>query len=176
MSRNIDELIRNLQKLEDGIHGVLLKTASVMAHDGKSLAERTIKDRGFGAKYSNNPIPAFYMYGKELNKSGRNYLDNSDEPVNWKGFRQSQGLQTNHVDLAYSTRMWKGMRPDDPINEGSFYFCYLGHNDQEGRNKMNWNFERYGDFIGKALEGQEELLKDVAIENLGNFIEEMLIN
>ena len=42
----------------------------------------------------------------------------------------------------------------------------MGHNDNEGRKKMNWNFERYGDFIGKALKGQEEVLEEVATENI----------
>ena len=40
--------------------------------------------------------------------------------------------------------------------------------------KMNWNFERYGDFIGKALKGQEEVLEEVATENILLLLEKFL--
>lgn len=148
MGRNIQDLIRNIEKFEGSLHEVLLKSATGMALNGKALAERIIKDKGIGEKYSET----------------------------YAELRESRGMQTGHVDLTFTTRMWEGMRPDDPINEGSKYFCYLGHNDQEGRNKMNWNFERYGDFIGRALEGQEDVLIEVAIDEVGRLIEDVLIN
>jgi hypothetical protein len=39
---------------------------------------------------------------------------------------------------------------------------------------MNWNFARYGDFIGKGLKGQEELLQSVAEENIRQLLDELL--
>ena len=115
------------------------------------------------------------MYEKALNARGKSYLDELDgEGTNWGEFRQAQGLQNKHVDLSYSTRMWKGMRPDEVQEENGRYFCLMGHNDNEGRKKMNWNFERYGDFIGKALKGQEEVLEEVATENILLLLEKFL--
>lgn len=161
------DLINNLKDIEEALPEVLKKSATVMAHDAKALAERIIKEKGFGETYSTNEIPPFWLYEKALNASGKSYLDNLDgEGTNWGEFRQAQGLQNKHVDLSYSTRMWKGMRPDEVQEENGRFFCLMGHNDNEGRKKMNWNFERYGDFIGKALKGQEEVLEEVATENI----------
>lgn len=181
MARHIRELIENLRKVQDQIDGVLLETASVMANDAVGLASHIVTEKGFGETYSDKMVPAFFFYGKELNGSGKTYIENlEDDPesdgTNWGLFRKAQGRQNSFVDLNYSTKMWGGMRPDEPQQVGSAYFCYLGHNTQEGRNKMNWNFQRYGDFIGKALKGQEDLLREVAEENIGRLIDEILIN
>ena len=164
---SLRDLIENLKGIEEALPEVLKQSATVMAHDGKALAERIIKDKGFGEVYSSNEIPSIWFYDKTLNASGKSYLDNLDgEGANWGEFRKAQGLQNKHVDLAYTTRMWKGMRPDEVVEKDGKYLCWMGHNDNEGRNKMNWNFERYGDFIGKALVGQEDVLHDIAVENL----------
>ena len=180
MARLIQELIHKLKSVQDNLDLILMDSASVMAHDAKGLAERIIKEKGFGASYSTKTYPAFFFYGKQLNAKGSAYLetiqdDPESEGTNWGLFRKAQGLQNSHVDLTYTTRMWKGMRPDEPQKEGSRYFCYMGHNDQEGQKKMNWNYERYGHFLGKALEGQEEILREVAEENIRNLIEETLM-
>ena len=164
---SIRDLIENLKDIEKELPEVLKQSATVMAHDAKARAERIIKDKGFGETYSTKEIPPFRLYGKEIRASGKSYLDSLDgEGTNWGEFRKAQGLQNKHVDLAYTTRMWKGMRPDEVIEKDGKYICWMGHNDNEGRNKMNWNFERYGDFIGKALEGQEDVLHDVTVENI----------
>ena len=179
MARYIRELIDNLKMIEDRLPAVLLETASVMANDAIGLAVETITEKGFGESYSKNLVPQFFFYGKELNASGRKYLERLDddpesEGTNWGLFRKAQGRQNAFVDLNYSTKMWGGMRPDKPQQVGSFFFCYLGHNNREGRDKMNWNFERYGDFIGKSLRGQEDLLREVAQENIIRLIDEIL--
>ena len=161
------DLINNLKDIEEALPEVLKKSATVMAHDAKAMAETIIKNKGFGELYSTHEIPSYRLYGKELRSSGSSYLDSLDGgTTTWAKFRQAQGLQNKHVDLSYSTRMWKGMRPDEVQEENGRYFCLMGHNDNEGRKKMNWNFERYGDFIGKALKGQEDVLEEVAIENI----------
>lgn len=180
MARYIQDLIRNLKALEEQLDNVLLETVSVMAHDAVGLASSIITEEGFGATYSEKVVPAFFFYGKEFNASGKKYIealqDNPEsEGTNWGDFRKAQGRQNAFVDLNYSTKMWGGMRPEEPQKVGSTYFCYLGHNNQEGRDKMNWNFQRYGDFIGKALEGQEDVLRQVAEENIGLLINEILI-
>lgn len=178
MGRPISELIQAFKKLEEGLDDVLLKTASVMAEDAVGLANSIIVEEGFGAKYSEKVVPAFFFYGKELNAGGKKFIealeDNPDSNgTNWGDFRKAQGRQNAFVDLNYSTKMWGGMRPDEPQKVGATYFCFIGHNNAEGRNKMNWNFERYGDFIGKALKDQEDLLREVAEENIKIFLDEL---
>ena len=169
------DLINNLKAIEKELPEILRQSATVMAHDGKALAERIIIDKGFGESYSTNEIPSYWLYGKELNASGKTYLDNLEgEGTNWGEFRKAQGRQNGHVDLNYSTRMWKGMRPDEVQQNGNIFICFMGHNDNEGRNKMNWNFDRYGDFIGKALIGQEDVLFEIAEENIFKLLEKYL--
>ena len=180
MGRSIRTLIENLKRFEEQLDSILLETASVMANDAVGLASHTITEKGFGETYSNKLVPTFFFYGKELKASGKAYLEKLDddpnsEGTNWGLFRKAQGRQNSFVDLNYSTKMWGGMRPDDPQKVGTTYFCYLGHNNQEGRDKMNWNFQRYGDFIGKALKGQEDILREVAQENIEKVIYEILI-
>ena len=178
MGRPISELIQALKKLDESIDNVLLQTASVMAEDAVGLANSIIVEQGFGATYSQKTVPAFFFYGKELKASGKKYIESlEDNPesdgTNWGDFRKAQGRQNAFVDLNYSTKMWGGMRPDEPQKVGSTYFCFIGHNNREGRDKMNWNFERYGDFIGKALEDQEDILREVAEENIRQILDSL---
>ena len=173
----LGDLINQMKELEEALPEILKEASVIMAHDAKALAERIIKDKGFGAVYSSNKVPSWFLVGKELNVAGLNYIYDAyddDEGVNWKGLRDAQGLQTKHVDLAYTTRMWKGMRPDDPQQDGTKFFCVMGHNDNEGKKKMNWNFERYGDFLGKALEGQQDILAEIATDHVFNALEKYL--
>lgn len=167
------ELIENLKQVEQELPEILRQAATTMAHDAKALAERTIKNEGFGKRYSTKKaIPAHWLYEKTLNRRGFSYLDGLDgELTNWGEFRQAQGLQTNFVDLSYTARMWQGMRPDEVQEENGRFFCKMGHNDNEGRQKMNWNFERYGDFISIALEGKQDMLKDAALEGIQQLFE-----
>lgn len=174
----IRQLIENLKKIQDGLQQVLLDSASIIAHDALGLAEQSILEKGFGEQYSDKAIPSYFLKGKEINAGGLSYLQKvEDDPevvANWKGFRKAQGLQTGFVDLSYSRTMWQGLRPDEPQNEGSRYFCNIGHNNVEGQKKMNWNFARYGDFIGKGLKGQEDILQEVAEENVRMLLDQML--
>lgn len=175
---HIQQLIENLKKIQDNLHKVLLDSASTIAIDAVGLAEEQILERGFGANYSDDFIPSYFLKGKQINAGGLAYLEKvADDPevgANWKGFRKAQGLQTGFVDLSYSRTMWQGLRPEEAKNEGSKYFCFIGHNNNEGRKKMNWNFARYGDFIGKGLKGQEEILQSVAEENIRQLLDELL--
>lgn len=181
MSEHIDQLIKALTEINDSIDEVMSDAVIVTAGDAKALAERTIIEEGFGAKYSNKEFPAVFFYGRELNAKGRSYLDatledpEGDGMTNWKQFRQAQGRQGEHVDLNYSTKMWQGLRPSTDVEiKGNLYFTRLVHNNKEGQNKLNWNFERYGDFIGKALEGKEELLSEVAEEVIRKRLDQLL--
>lgn len=172
---SLRDLINNLKEIEQALPEVLKQSATVMAHDAKALAERIIKDKGFGAVYSTTEVPSIWFYEKTLNASGKTYLDNVDDGMtSWGDFRQAQGLQNKFVDLSYTTRMWSGMRPDEVQEDGFRYFCLMGHNDNEGKKKMNWNFERYGDFLGLALKGQEDILQEVASEHVYNLLEKYL--
>lgn len=71
--------------------------------------------------------------------------------TNWGEFREAQGLQNKFVDWHYSNKMFQAMAPIDPKRDGDIFRAPLGATNREAQDKMNWNYERYGDFIGKAL-------------------------
>lgn len=170
----IKELREKLERARADLPSYFLEVATSVALTGKALSERTIKDKGFGEMYSNNKVPAWFMDGKELNASGASFItkkkaskNKEDTYTNWKEFRQAQGLQTGHVDLTFSGKMWAGMFPREAYQKGDMFLAPLGHNNKEGQDEMNWNYERYGDFVGKVLSGDNfDIMGNVAVEEL----------
>lgn len=177
MAQDLAELRRKLEAFRDNPEQDLLQLATTISITGKALANRTIVDKGIGYTYSKNPVPTFFFHEKELNASGASFLERlnkkatEEDPAltTWGEFRAAQGLQNDHVDLTYTGKMWSGMFPKEAYQQGSKFIAPLGHNNTEGQNEMNWNFERYGDFVGKALTGDN-------LETLGKMAQEELIN
>lgn len=182
--KDIQELINQLKRLRDELPTVLPAIATSMSLTAKAIAERTIKDKGFGDEYSLSQLPIWFLKGKQINNKGVKYIEKiekearkSGEPAtgNWREFREAQGLQTKHVDLTYSGKMWAGMFPQDVIVEGYKYIAPLGNNTIEGQEKMNWNFERYGDFIGATLTGDNlDAVYKVGIDELIRLLDERI--
>lgn len=170
MAEDLNALLNKLKAFRDKLPEVLPQVATSVSMAGKALAERTIKDKGFGKAYSNVTYPAHWLYGKHLNAQGLRYIEEQildERGANWKGFRDAQGLQTQYVDLTYSGKMWNGMFPQDVQVNLFKYIAPLGNNTVEGQKKMNWNRERYGDFIGAVLQGENlESMKRVAYDEL----------
>lgn len=181
MDQDIQVLINQLKRVREELPAALAETATSMSMTAKAISERTIKDKGFGAQYSYAEYPVWFLKGKQLNAKGLKYIqqkereaDKNDEFAtgNWREFREAQGLQTKHVDLTYSGKMWAGMFPQEVQISGYKYIAPLGNNTQEGQDKMNWNFERYGDFIGETLTGENlDILYRVAIDELIRFLD-----
>lgn len=172
---SLEDLRKKLEQLQVDLPAVLLQAATTVSMGGKALAERTIKDKGFGAMYSTEKVPAWFMEGKELNASGSNFIDEKikkNEETNWKEFRGVQGLQINYVDLSYSNEMWCGMFPQEAYQSGTKFIAPLAHNNRAGQDKMNWNKKRYGDFIGKALKGNMDIMAKASIDEIMRFIED----
>jgi hypothetical protein len=183
----LEDLKKRIIQIREAITAKLPDIAIEVTLSAKALAERHIKDKGFGKGYSDNKIPSWFLDGKELNQSGATWLANkkikdsrgthtqdgvkyypADYGVNWKMFRSAQGLQTEHVDLTYSGKMFANMQPVrvEQIGEGRF-IAWLGATNTEAKDKMNWNRDRFGDFITKALtDDDRELLVQVVEEEV----------
>ena len=183
MSEDISVLIQKLEEFRDMLPTVLPDVATSVSMAGKALAERVIKEKGFGDTYSTKKVPAWFMEGKTLNGKGVAYLKGLEEQAteaepaetNWSELRAAQGLQTGYVDLSYSNKMWAGMFPQEVQVNLFEYVAPLGNNTTEGQNKMNWNFERYGDFIGKVLTGDNrDIMYDVAYDELVRLMDDKL--
>lgn len=190
---SIEDLKAKLHQIRDQLPSYLLEAATSVSLTGKALAERTIKDKGFGATYSLQEVPVWFFSGKELNASGKAYIETKqgkgkkkkkkleniteadlyDGMGTWKEFREAQGLQTGHVDLTFSGKMWAGMFPREAYQNGNLFIAPLGHNNKEGQNEMNWNRDRYGDFVGKALTGDNyKIMADIGVQELMRLIVE----
>lgn len=151
---DISVLREQLKQLEEAVRLKLPEVATLISLTAKAFAERTIKDKGFGEVYSQTTVPAWFMDGKELNNAGAAFIakkKKAKEKTNWGEFRAAQGLQVAHVDLSYTNTMWASMAPEEPHEEGGIIRAPLAGGNLETQNKMNWNYERYGDFIGEAL-------------------------
>lgn len=180
---DLNALKEKLNQIRQALEQKLPEIAVTLTISAKALAERNIKEAGFGAKYSQNKIPAWFLHGKELNQKGTKFLQDRgvdaetgkqgdakkkrrkkgetadpghfDKMTNWGEFRQAQGLQIGYVDLSYSNKMFANMQPVRVEQKGQIYLAPLGATNTEAQDKMNWNRDRYGDFIGKALKPED---------------------
>lgn len=197
---DIHEFKKKLKQIEEAVFQKMPEIAITLTLSAKALAERNIKEKGFGFKYSQNKIPAWFLHGKELNQKGTKFLEDRgvhpdtgaqgegkkkrrkkgetadpghfDKTTNWGEFRSAQGLQTDHVDLSYSNKMFANMQPVHPYVSGYIYYAPLGATNTEAKDKMNWNRERYGDFIGKALtENDRNTLTEVVVGEILSVID-----
>lgn len=185
----LKDLNTQLERMKEAITQELPGIVTTVVVTAKALAEREIKENGFGATYSRGKYPAFFLYGKQLNQKGESFLKAhgvntegkqtdkvqkgkkdtkraltyAERLTNWAEFREAQGLQVEHVDLSYSNKMFANMGPGEPEISGTKVTVLLGATNQEAQKKMNYNFIRYGNFIQKALisEKQQQLLREV---------------
>lgn len=201
---SIEDLKEKLTQIQEAVIAKLPDIAMTVSITAKALAERNIREKGFGAMYSTHEIPAWFLHGKELNGSGTTFLKNHgvgadgsqgaakkkrrkkgetadpgsyDTMVTWAEFRQAQGLPIDFVDLGYSNKMWADMSPVEVKQESDGRIvAYLGGRTRENQDKMNYNRDRYGDFINLGL-GKEskDILAQVVIDELINLIEQFQI-
>lgn len=190
--RTFEDLKNKLEQLKDKLPGIWEQGAKEFSMNVKASAninaERNgIKsDSGMVETYSKNELPAYWFAGKELNRSGTTFLNDlpSVEKTNKKGekykakfttwgdFREAQGLQKAHVDLAYSNEMWRGMLPGEVSVVGTKYIAPLGHTNRDGQAKMNWNYERYGNFIINTID--LEMIKKATAYDINQKIKAIL--
>jgi hypothetical protein len=201
---HVNELKQRLNDIREAIEAKLPDIAATLTLSAKALAERRIKEQGFGFEYSNVLVPAWFLFGKELNGAGTTFLENhgvntstgaqgegkkkrrkkkgDPDPgkfnkfTNWGEFREAQGLQDEYVDLSYSNKMWANMQVVKIEQSNGIVRALLGATNTESQNKMNWNRERYGDFIDKGLtdEDLDKTLPQVVLDELNNILGQFL--
>lgn len=200
---DISDFKNQLKKIREAVNLALPDIAERLALTAKALAERRMKEQGFGVLYSTVRIPAWFLHGKQLNARGTKFLeDRGVDPgtgaqgegkkkrrkkkgdpdpgkfdifTNWGEFRGAQGLQNKFVDLSYSNFMWSNMAPVRVVQENEITKALLGATNTEAQNKMTWNFERYGDFIRRTLnEDDGKILGEYVINELGNVVTQFI--
>jgi hypothetical protein len=189
---DIAALQERLKQIKEAVMAKLPDIAGVLAISAKALAERNIKENGFGANYSTNRIPVWFLEGKELNQSGLAFLQQkkkkdqqgthqqdgikyypSDYGTNWREFRAAQGLPVANVDLSYTNMMWANMQPVQIEQRARIVRALLGGTNVETQNKMNWNRDRYGDFVQKGLRPEDrDTLQTVVTDEINSIIQQ----
>jgi hypothetical protein len=182
---DVSDFHNRLEAIRKAVLENLPRIAETLCITAKALAERRMKDQGFGVVYSKNPVPAWFFKGKELNQRGVVFLNTGKvkgkktgkpkplEETTWGEFRQAQGLQAAFVDLSYSNKMWANMGATTTEESDGVVSSLLGGTNREAQNKMNWNRERYGDFIRKSLTDEDGvILGDVVISELTSALEQ----
>src|SRR4051812_17484051 len=124
---DLSDFKKRTQALREYVADRLPAVAETLALTAKGLAERRMKEQGFGILYSKHPVPAWFFHGKELNQRGTAFLashgvhpktgvsgapkkkrrKNKGDPdpgsfektTTWGDFRVAQGLQAAFVDL-----------------------------------------------------------------------------
>lgn len=179
MSRSIDDLINDLNRVEARLRELLPDVAIVLTLSAKAISERTIKDKGFGRKYSETTYPAWFLHGKELNKKGEQFIKEKEkkkELTNWKALRIAQGLQVDHVDYTYTGSTFRNMGPAPVEVRDAVFSAPLAATNVEAQNKMNWGRDRYGDFIGAALTPEDfKNLQQIVINEIMKVLNEVLL-
>ena len=168
MAKDFSLLIKAFEEARDALDAVLPDVATSVSLAAKGFSQRTIMERGFGETYSSGEIPIYFLTGftgkngityhpKTKSKRGDKFLEgkkkHGENTVSYSELRQAEGLQINFVDLTFSGEMWRNMFPREVIVEGNYYIAPLGCNTKDGQNKLNWNYERYGNFFAKVLTG-----------------------
>lgn len=190
MAKDFSLLIKAFEEARDALDAVLPDVATSVSLAAKAYSQITITERGFGETYSSSEIPIYFLTGftgkngityppKTKSKRGDKFLEGKkkqgENTVSYSELRQAEGLQINFVDLTFSEEMWRNMFPREVIVEGNYYIAPLGCNTKDGQNKLNWNYERYGNFFAKVLTGDNlKLMYDVANAELERFLQEKL--
>lgn len=172
MENDLQKLREDLRAMETRVREALPDIAIIITLSAKAISERHIKDQGFGVMYSTSKVPAWFLKGKERNAVGEKFIESkikAGEETNWQELRAAQGLQTGFVDLSYENEMWRNMQPAPPEVNGDVVTAPLAATNREAQNKMNWNRDRYGDFIGKSLTQED-------YKNLGDIVITELLN
>ena len=157
MAKDFKDLIHIFEAVRDALDEVLPQAATSVSLAAKGLAQKTIQERGFGETYSTNEIPIWFMTGRGKSKRGEAFLEAEKKKgrttAAYYEFRQAEGLQTKFVDLTFSGEMWRGMFPREVEVQGNYYIAPLGCNTKAGQDKLNWQYERYGNFFADVLKG-----------------------
>jgi len=150
--------IEDLQKQLANVRQQLLQALPDIAINNtivaRELIEKKIRKVGFGVMYSQNKVPAWFFLNKTLNNTGKKFIQSkidAGEETNWAELKAAEGLPTGHVDLSHTNKMWASLTPMAPEISGNRIIVGLGSNNKISAAVLNYNRDRYGDFLGIVL-------------------------
>jgi hypothetical protein len=169
MPRTLSDLRAKFRLLAKNLSTSLQDISRSAASDTKAILVHNVQQQGFGEMYSDDFVPSYFLIGKQLNAKGKKYIDKKKGGKNWKGLREAQGLQTRFVDLTYSGFMFKELGVVKTELKGQYtYYSYIGGLTKDAQQKLNWNYERYGNFAQKAIKKRDVsfIAKNASVKTL----------
>ena len=171
-----EDFVRAIRQAIEDLKANAPDIVEEMAIAGKSLVQERIQREGFGKKYSEKYVPAFFLYGKAINAKGRAFLEEQDDKndlTNHKELRAAQGLQTAFVDLTYTGRMWNSLTVVRNEQAQASFAAFVGSSDAEGEKKLLYNANYFGDFL-KPNEAEREEIDQIAKDRLESILKKRL--
>jgi hypothetical protein len=181
----IEEADEQLTRLIAAIEGAMPDIVQEVGISTVSVVTARIMEEGLpGKKYSENKLPPFYFYDKELNAGGRNLLKESDskalraalrsvgtvkknsrvdnkdtDGISYKEWRNANGLQTEVVDLTFTGFMLKSLKKVEAKQLGPYkWLALVSPIDKESAIKLELNYKRYGDFLTPTEKEEKDAL------------------
>lgn len=155
---SLDEAIEMLDKAEKAIEEGMKKISEEIAMDAVALIVNRIQQHGLpGRKYSDTALPLFFYTRNADKKGALKKLAKAKGGVSYKDWRSMNGLQTDHVDLTFTGRMWQNVGIVGTVRNGDSFITICGGFDKEVKDKLRWNAQRFGDFFMVTNEEKEQL-------------------
>lgn len=136
-----------------------------------------IRTVGIGS-YSPKLYSAHRLRGKELNSTGRTFIENKikkGEKSNWSQLRSAQGLQIKYVDVYYSGQMLNSTGIERNNSSSMIFYSIIGGRNDEARKKLYYNRMRYGRFLHPSPEQARVIAKNT-LDRVGLIYKRILLN
>jgi hypothetical protein len=120
----------------------LLKATVLLA-----LITLRVQNQGLvGERYSTHLIPTFFFKKEVLNGGGRAYIK-KNRLGTWQGLKAAEGQPTSSVNLTHSGRMFRSLAASPYAAEGAVFYARIVAADREGARKVEYNLQRYGNWL-----------------------------
>lgn len=129
------------------------RIVQVQAQTALALVTLRIQSQGLGVPYSTKGVPVYFFEGRAQNAAGRDYIKRKEKEKGkarlgtWQEFKQAQGYGSTSVNLTYTGRMFRSLTTIFAGFSGLIYTARIVASDQEEAQKVQYNMDRYGDFL-----------------------------
>jgi hypothetical protein len=126
-----------------------------------------------GAKfkdYSDTALPSFFIKSRTGSDKLKKKVEKKiGSKASYKDIREQAGLQTEHRDFKFTSRMWNNIIPQViEMNNGNVSIAIKARDPQE-QQKVEWNIQESGNFLEPSkqeLQKAEEYYNDYFIQEL----------
>jgi hypothetical protein len=123
------------------------RIVETQAQTALALVTLRVQNDGLeGAYYTDKSVPRFFFKTKAFNAGGRDYAKGKGKGT-YPNFKAASGLKSDVVTLTLTGRMFRSLTTLYTGFSGELYTARIVAADQESANKVQWNMDRYGDFL-----------------------------